>query len=280
MNAPVDHRSTAERVASAIVKSGFWGNVEPNAVLTLCFLAEAEGHHPAVVYRDYHILQGRPAKKAEAILRDFVEAGGKVKWHALDDKCADATFTHPSGEARIEWTIDRANKAGLKSPMWSKYPRQMLRSRVVSEGVRTVYPGATSGLYEEGEVADIVAESGPVEVPGDKAENSTVSPRQSPARVKWDGRYGCKSKLKAGMHRHHAELERLGIEGTHDDLDAYLASPEYKDFINEASEHAPYYLDGERHPDAPPEFIQTFTLEQKARDLIALRGNVPADMEI
>jgi hypothetical protein len=32
-------------------------------------------------------------------------------------------------------------------------PRQMLRSRVISEGVRTVYPGATSGLYEEGEVA-------------------------------------------------------------------------------------------------------------------------------
>lgn len=177
MNATVDHRSTAERVASAIIKSRFWGNVEPNAVLTLCFLAEAEGHHPAVVYRDYHILQGRPAKKAEAILRDFVEAGGRVKWHTLDDRCADATFTHPSGEARIEWTIDRANKAGLKSPMWSKYPRQMLRSRVVSEGVRTVYPGATSGLYEEGEVADIVAESGPVEVPGDKAD-SEVSPRQ------------------------------------------------------------------------------------------------------
>jgi hypothetical protein len=37
--------------------------------------------------------------------------------------------------------------------MYKKYPRQMLRSRVISEGIRTVYPGATSGLYEEGEVA-------------------------------------------------------------------------------------------------------------------------------
>jgi hypothetical protein len=37
--------------------------------------------------------------------------------------------------------------------MYKKYPRQMLRSRTISEGVRTVYPGATSGLYEEGEVA-------------------------------------------------------------------------------------------------------------------------------
>jgi hypothetical protein len=37
--------------------------------------------------------------------------------------------------------------------MYRKFPRQMLRSRVISEGIRTVYPGATSGLYEEGEVA-------------------------------------------------------------------------------------------------------------------------------
>jgi hypothetical protein len=35
----------------------------------------------------------------------------------------------------------RAQKAQLGGKdMWKKYPRQMLRSRVVSEGVRTVYP--------------------------------------------------------------------------------------------------------------------------------------------
>lgn len=149
----------AKEVASAIVKSGFWPDANPNSVLMLCYLAEAEGKHPAVVYRDYHIMQGKPAKKAEAILRDFVEAGGKIEWHQLDDDCADATFKHSSGSARITWDLDRAKKANLKSPMWSKYPRQMLRSRCISEGVRTVFPGATSGLYEENEVADIVADS-------------------------------------------------------------------------------------------------------------------------
>jgi hypothetical protein len=49
----------------------------------------------------------------------------------------------------------RATKAQLGGKdMWKKYPRQMLRSRVVSEGVRTVYPGATSGLYVPEEVRD------------------------------------------------------------------------------------------------------------------------------
>jgi hypothetical protein len=109
-------------------------------------------------------------------------------------------------------------------------------------------------------------------------QGATVSPPQ--ARPKnWGGRYPTMTALKQAMHTHHAELERMGIESVMDDLDGYLTSPEYLDYIAAASEHAPYYLEGERHPNAPPEFIQTFTLEQKARDMIALRGNVPADME-
>jgi hypothetical protein len=152
--APAMTVSDVERVANAIARGGLFGSKDPNAVLTLCLLAQAEGQHPAVVFRDYHVINGKPAKKAEAMLRDFINAGGKVEWHQLDDTCADATFTHPSGSARIAWDHDRAQKAQLAgNAMYKKYPRQMLRSRVISEGIRTVYPGATSGLYEEGEVA-------------------------------------------------------------------------------------------------------------------------------
>ena len=42
--------------------------------------------------------------------------------------------------------------------MLKKFPRQMLRSRVVSEGIRTVCPMATSGMYVPEEVSDIVKE--------------------------------------------------------------------------------------------------------------------------
>ena len=59
--------SDVERVALAIAKGGLFGSKDPNAVLTLCLLAQAEGQHPAVVFRDYHIISGKPAKKAEAI---------------------------------------------------------------------------------------------------------------------------------------------------------------------------------------------------------------------
>lgn len=38
-------------------------------------------------------------------------------------------------------------RAGIKNDMHGKFPRQMLRARVISEGVRTVFPGCTSGMY-------------------------------------------------------------------------------------------------------------------------------------
>lgn len=147
--------SDIERMARAFAQSKLFGVTNPEQAIALCLIAQAEGRHPASAAQDYHIIQGRPAKKADAMLRDFLAGGGKVEWHALDDTVADATFSHPSGgSVRITWDMPRAVKADLKTPMWRKYPRQMLRARVVSEGVRTVFPMATSGMYVPEEVQD------------------------------------------------------------------------------------------------------------------------------
>jgi hypothetical protein len=148
-----------ERLAVSIAKSNMFGMKTPEQALVLMAIAQAEGRHPALAARDYDVIQGRPSKKAEAMLRDFLEGGGKVVWNALDDTIADATFSHPQGgSARISWDLQRAATAGLGGKdNWKKFPRQMLRSRVVSEGVRTVWPMATSGLYVPEEAADMPA---------------------------------------------------------------------------------------------------------------------------
>lgn len=147
--------------AKTIAESGLFGFKTPQQALAIMLVAQAEGRHPALAARDYDVIQGRPAKKAEAMLRDFLAAGGKVEWYELSDKKASASFSHPSGgTVPIEWDHARAKQAGLDTKdMYRKYPRQMLRSRCVSEGVRTVYPAATSGMYVPEEVHDIVDES-------------------------------------------------------------------------------------------------------------------------
>jgi hypothetical protein len=148
---PIDQ---LERMAAAFAASNMFGAKTKEQALSLLLLANAEGVHPAIAMRDFDIINGRPAKKAEAMHRSFLAAGGQIEWHALTDALADATFSHPQGgTARITWDMERAKKAGLGGKdMYGKYTRQMLRSRVVSEGCRTVYPAATSGLYVPEEV--------------------------------------------------------------------------------------------------------------------------------
>jgi hypothetical protein len=144
-----------QQMAAAFAKSRLFGDKNSEQILSLLLLAHGEGIHPAIAMRDFDIVNGKPAKKAEAMLRSFLAAGGTVEWHALDDTQADATFSHPQGgTARIKWDMERVKKAEIKNEaMYKKYPRPMLRSRCVSEGCRTVFPAATSGLYEPGEVA-------------------------------------------------------------------------------------------------------------------------------
>lgn len=146
--------------AKVIAESGLFGIKTPQQALALMLISQAEGRHPALAARDYDIIQGRPAKKAEAMLRDFLGAGGKVEWHELSDTKADATFSHvQGGSVRIVWDLERVKKAQISNEqMYRKYPRQMLRSRTVSEGVRTIWPAATSGMYEPDEVRGFVEE--------------------------------------------------------------------------------------------------------------------------
>lgn len=175
-------------MAVAFAKSGMFGAKTPEQAMSLLLLAQAEGVHPAIAMRDFDIIQGRPAKKAEAMHRSFIAAGGKIEWHHLDDALADATFSHPQGgTARITWDMARAKKAGLQGKdMYAKYPRQMLKARVVSEGCRTVFPAATSGLYVPEEVSSfapskVEKDMGAAQVVRDEPARPPVAPQAASA---------------------------------------------------------------------------------------------------
>jgi RecT family len=146
-----------QHMAEAIAKSGLFGMKDTNSVLALMAVAQAEGLHPATAARDFHIIQGRPALKADAMLARFQNAGGKVEWKDYTDERVTGLFTHPNGgELAVTWTIEQAQRIGLVKPGsgWQKFPRAMLRSRCISEGIRSVFPGSVTGFYSPEEVAD------------------------------------------------------------------------------------------------------------------------------
>jgi len=151
---PVDQ---VERMALAVAKSGLFGVKTPDQAMALMLIAQAEGLHPAIAATHYHVINGRPTLKADAMMARFQTAGGSVRWGEYTERRVVGTFSHPQGgSVEIEWTLDMAITAGLtKNPTWKSYPRQMLRARCISEGIRTVFPGVVVGTYTPEEAEDM-----------------------------------------------------------------------------------------------------------------------------
>jgi len=156
--APLYTLDSIKQMADTVVKGRLFPGIQtPEAAVTLMLLCQAEGLHPMQALRRYDLIQNRPAMKTDAMLAEFMRRGGRVKWHTMTETECEATFTSqgvPDG-VKIKWTLEDAKRAGLGGKdNWHKYPRQMLRARVVSEGVRASDPGVNSGIYTPEEVAD------------------------------------------------------------------------------------------------------------------------------
>ena len=141
-------------MAEVAAKSKMFGFKSPDEAMAIMLLCQAENLHPAIAMRDFHVIQGRPALKADAMLARFQQAGGSVKWEEYTDERVSGTFSHPNGgSVTVTWTFEMARKIGLTGKdNWKNYARAMLRARCVSEGVRTVYPGCVVGVYTPEEV--------------------------------------------------------------------------------------------------------------------------------
>ena len=157
MNTALVPVADIEKMAVAIAKSKMFGMKTADEAFALMLIAQAEGMHPAIAARDYHVIQGRPTLKADAMLARFQNAGGKVQWDVYTDAEVTGTFSHPSGGSlKLTWTFAQASKIGLTGKdNWKYYPRAMLRARCISEGIRTVYPGCVVGTYTAEELEEI-----------------------------------------------------------------------------------------------------------------------------
>lgn len=153
---PLYSMTDLEQMARVMSQSRMFGFKSPEEAVSLMLMAQAEGKHPAKAAQEYHVIQGRPALKADAMLARFQSAGGVVEWEELTDTSVSAHFSHPKSCPKpvlVDWTMERAKSAGLTGKdNWRKYPRQMLKARVISEGVRMTFPGVTVGLYTPEEV--------------------------------------------------------------------------------------------------------------------------------
>jgi len=146
-----------EQMARHAAASRMYG-MDAAQAFTLMMLCYSDGIDPIQAVRRYHVIQGRPAMRADAMLAEFQRLGGSVEWVRTDDEGCEAIFSHPrharKGQ-RVAFTLDDARRAELAAKdNWRHYPRQMCRARAISEGIRLVMPGIVVGIYTPEELTD------------------------------------------------------------------------------------------------------------------------------
>ena len=154
-------------MATSVTKSGMFGLKNQEQAFTLMLIAQAEGIHPIQAVQKYSVINGMPSLKSTEIQSRFQKAGGKIKWIETTNKKAIVRLTHPSydGEYDSEYSMEDAKVAGLiGKDNWKRMPKNMLRARAISEGVRAVYPDCLNNMYSDVEAQDMPIEEDTEEV--------------------------------------------------------------------------------------------------------------------
>lgn len=160
------------RIAEAVAKGGLMpGAKTPEQAFTLMLICHADGLHPIDAIRRFHVIEGRPSMRADAIQADFQARGGRVQWLRSDAEVCEASFTHPRHhpepfvvrvemsrfiDNKVAMTYDEKRGEWRMKKTWASWPDAMLRARVISAGVRAVDPGVIVGMSSEEEVRDVI----------------------------------------------------------------------------------------------------------------------------
>ena len=165
-----------QKAGEIMAKSGFAGAEKLEQGMLLAWISLCERKSPIEILRRYHIVKGKLSMKAEAMLAEFNQRGGKHVWVKSDDKVAILRLTYDQFEKfEVSFSIKDAERAGLcgkdgemnkgqNGPgSWQKMPDAMLRARVTSKAIRMVCPEIVAGVYTPEEVNDEIRPTAHVE---------------------------------------------------------------------------------------------------------------------
>ena len=173
-------------MADAVARSGLFKMNAPQA-LTLMMLSESLGLHPIQAMMRYHIFEGRPTMRSDAMLAEFQRQGGRIEWTKDTPTECEAILYHdqhcPKGKA-VSFTMADAKAAGLAGKqVWQAHPRPMLRARVITTGIRMVMPGVIMGIYTPDEVEEFAPrELGPLTRREFAMDDPSRQPRREAAK--------------------------------------------------------------------------------------------------
>lgn len=118
-----------DRVSKSIAASGMFGITKPEQALTLMLICQAEGLNPVAALRRYHLIENKPAMRADAMAGEFEAKGAAFIWHVRSDMMVactafinrkvidDAARARANARFELLWKLDNETDAGKQSEL-------------------------------------------------------------------------------------------------------------------------------------------------------------------
>lgn len=155
-----------EKAARAMAASGYFKDSNAVAQAVVKILAGRElGFGAFSSMTGVNIIQGKPAISAN-LMASTIKRSGKYNYRIVehtDTRCSIDFFENSEKIGTSTYTLDDAKKAGIANNQnWTKYPKNMLFARAISNGVRWHCPDVMNGsvVYTPDEVGMTVDDEG------------------------------------------------------------------------------------------------------------------------
>ncbi len=144
-------------LAAVLVPTGFLPEhiKTPGQACAIILTGREYGMGPMRALRSLQMVKGKVVENADSQLARFKSDGGHAVFTTLDEAQAVLALRHPNGDEHTEtFSLDDAKRAGLLSNSnWKNYPKAMLRSRVITAGLKSVGWEGGAGNYDPEEAA-------------------------------------------------------------------------------------------------------------------------------
>jgi hypothetical protein len=162
MTMPVKGMSDLMDAGKLIARSGLCGAKDEASGFIIAMTCYQEGIPILDFPKTYHIINGRIAMRADAMLARFRIKGGRYKIIEHSVTRAEILVTWEGTTIPFSYSIEDGRRTGdalapsgkLKDN-WEKRPESMLWARCVSNMVRMLCPEVVAGVYTPEEIMDI-----------------------------------------------------------------------------------------------------------------------------
>ncbi len=181
-----------EQLGEMMRKSGFFGDIRDMAQAAVKIMAGRElGIPPVASMMGIHIIKGKIGLGAHLIASLIRQHGYEYRIKRHDDNGCDIEFLSRVENGKRQslgvssFGSTDADRAGIKSEMYRKFPRNMYYSRAISNGAKWYCPEVFGGapIYTTEELGDETSEQPTIDLSGIDTGGAPVGTKEAARNV-------------------------------------------------------------------------------------------------